>query len=132
MWPVRLYSIFPHFVYKAESLFVCLFVCLFVYTLHKLTFLNQTEPMFTHISPLVWKRPYGMHAPKIFDLLYLFDLFRWERVPNPRREMAAGASYPRQRYIRDSCCCLCDVTEMTFRRRQFRVLQEAFATGLYP
>jgi hypothetical protein len=40
-------------IYKAENLFVCLFVC----TLYKLTFPNQSEPNFAHISPLVWKRP---------------------------------------------------------------------------
>jgi len=45
-----------------------------------------------------------MYGPKMFDLFYLFDLLRWERVPNPQHEMAAGASHPRQRYIRDSCC----------------------------
>jgi len=46
-----------------------------------------------------------MYGPKMFDLSYLIDYFRRERVPNPRHEMAAGASRPRQRYIRDSCCC---------------------------
>jgi len=56
-----------------------------------------------------------MYGPKMFDLFYLFDLRR-ELVPNPRHEMAAGASHPRQRYIRDSGWCYCDVTEMTLKR----------------
>jgi len=46
-----------------------------------------------------------MYGPKIFDLFQLFDLLLWERVPNPWHEMTAGASHPRQRYIRDSCWC---------------------------
>jgi len=46
-----------------------------------------------------------MYGLKMFDLFYLFDLFRRERVLNPWHEMAAGAIHPRQRYIRDSCCC---------------------------
>jgi hypothetical protein len=82
-----------------------LFVSLLVCTLYKLTFFNQSEPNFAHISPLVWKRPQGMYAPKMFDLFYLFGRLRRERVPNPRHEMVAGACHPRQRYIRDSCWC---------------------------
>jgi hypothetical protein len=35
------------------------------------------------------------------------------RVPITGQEMAAGASHPQQRYIRDSSRSLCDVTEMT-------------------
>jgi hypothetical protein len=38
-----------------------------------------------------------MYGPKMFDLFYPFDLFRRERVPNPRHEMAAGIQV-----IRDS------------------------------
>jgi hypothetical protein len=54
-----------------------------------------------------------MYGPKMFDLFYFFDRLHRERVPNPRHEMAAGASHPRQRYIRDSCWCQCNVTEVT-------------------
>jgi hypothetical protein len=57
-------------IYKAESLFVC--------TLYKFTFLNQSEPNFAHISPLVgyvWTHNIGPFK--------LFDLFCWERVPIP-------------------------------------------------
>jgi len=46
-----------------------------------------------------------MYGPKMFELFYLFDLFRWEQVPNTRHEMAAGASHLRQRDFLDSCCC---------------------------
>jgi hypothetical protein len=81
---------------KAESLFVC--------TLYKFTFLNQSEPNFAHISPIVWKRPKGMYGPKMF-IFYLLDLLHWEQVLNPWHEMAAGASHLRQRYIPDSCWC---------------------------
>ena len=63
-------------------------VCLLVCTLYKFTSLNQSEPNVAHISPLVWKRPYGTYGPTIFDF---FDLFCRERVPNPGQKMAAGA-----------------------------------------
>jgi len=46
-----------------------------------------------------------MYGPKMFDLFYLFDHLHREQVPNPRHEMAAGASRSRQCYIRDSCWC---------------------------
>jgi hypothetical protein len=36
---------------------IILYIKLFVCTLYKFTFLNQSEPNFAHISPLVWKRP---------------------------------------------------------------------------
>jgi len=89
--------IYISYIYKDECLFVC--------TLYKSTFLNRSEPNFAHISPLVWKRPLGMYGPKMFELFYLFELLRRDRVSNPRHEMAASASHPRQRYIRDSCWC---------------------------
>jgi hypothetical protein len=54
-----------------------------------------------------------MYGPKMFDHFYIFELLRWERVPNPRNEMAAGASHLQQRHIPDSCWCYCDVTEIT-------------------
>jgi len=38
-----------------------------------------------------------MYDPKMFDIFYLFDRLRRERVPNPGHEMAAGA-----RVFRDS------------------------------
>jgi hypothetical protein len=39
-------------------LFVCVCVCvLFFFTLYKFALLNQSEPNFAHISPLVGKRP---------------------------------------------------------------------------
>jgi hypothetical protein len=46
-----------------------------VCTLYKFTFLNQSEPDFAHSSPLVWKRPYGMYASKIFGHYDLFLSF---------------------------------------------------------
>jgi len=38
-----------YLIYKDECLYVC--------TLYKSTFLNRSEPDFTHISPVVWKSP---------------------------------------------------------------------------
>jgi hypothetical protein len=46
-----------------------------------------------------------MYGPKMFDLFYLIELLRRERVLNPRHKMAAGAIHLRQRYIRDSWWC---------------------------
>jgi hypothetical protein len=80
---------------------VCSFVCLFVpYTNpHFWTNLNHT----LHTSP-PWsgRDPRICMDPQYFDL---FDLFFRERVPNPGQKMAAGASHPRQRYIRDCSTC---------------------------
>ena len=100
---------------QSVVLYIKLNVCLRVCTVYKFTFLNQSEPNFAHTSPLVWKIPQGMYGPKTFDLFYLSDLFRRERVPIPRHERVAGASHPR-RYIRDSCRCQCNVTEMTLQQ----------------
>ena len=76
--------------------------CMFVCTLYKSTFLNRSEPNFAHISPVVWKRSYGMYGPTIFHLSHLFDLFCRERVQIPAQWMAAGATVPLLRYIRDA------------------------------
>jgi hypothetical protein len=46
-----------------------------------------------------------MYVPKMFERFYLSDLFRRELVQNPPHEMAGSASYPRQRYFRDSFWC---------------------------
>jgi hypothetical protein len=72
------------------------FVCI---TLYKSTFLNQSEPNFAHISPLVWKRPYGMYGPKKFDPFLFFDLLRRERVQNSGHNIAAGARHFRHSFI---------------------------------
>jgi hypothetical protein len=64
-----------------------------------------------------------MYGPKMFDLFYIFDRLRRERVPIPRHEMAAGA-----RVFRDSVIsAILPGVSMTSRklrcsRRQFRVL----------
>ena len=50
-------------------------VCLFVCTLYKFTFLNRSEPNFAHVSPLIWKRPYGMYGSEILDLFDLLGPF---------------------------------------------------------
>jgi hypothetical protein len=63
-----------------------MYVCLFVCTLHKSTFLNQSEPNFAHGSPLVW-------TSSTFWALFSFgtqDGCRSDRLP-------------RYCYIRGSC-----------------------------
>jgi hypothetical protein len=47
-----------YLIYKDEMVFcLFLFVCTYVWNLYKFTFLNQSEPNFAHVAPLVWKRP---------------------------------------------------------------------------
>jgi len=43
-----------------------------------------------------------MYVPTIFQLSHLFDLFCRDRVPIRARKMAAGASTPLLRYVRDA------------------------------
>jgi hypothetical protein len=60
-------------------------VCVCVCALYKFTFLNQSEPNFAHISPLVWRRLQGMYGPKSFDLFNFFC-----RFPVSSRRMCAS------------------------------------------
>jgi hypothetical protein len=53
---------------------------------------DQSEPNFTHGSPLVWKRPLGMYRPEI---LYLFDLL------GPFSLEAGAESWPQDACRRD-------------------------------
>jgi hypothetical protein len=76
---------------------VCVCVCFFFCTLYKFTFLNKSEPNFSHIFSLVLKRPQVCMKPKFCDSFRPFDLLCRERVPILRQKMAACA-----RVIRDS------------------------------
>ena len=97
-------------------LYIKLNVCMFVCTLYKFTFLNQCEPNFVHIPPplgmekivgYVWTnffffftfRPF---SPSLLRALADYRTKDGRRVPITGQKMAAGASHPRQRYIRDS------------------------------
>ena len=84
-------------IYKDECLFVCLYVCMFVCTLYKSTFLNRSEPNFAHVSPLFWKRPYGMYGPEILDLFELLGPF--SPLQNHGHKMAADATVFRDTLI---------------------------------
>jgi hypothetical protein len=101
-----------------------MYVCMFVSTLYKSTLLNRSEPNFTHVSPLVWKRPYGMYAHEILDLFDLMGPFFSGHkivdgeyvlcdtlisvvpagvcVTSPTLRCRRRRSHPRQSYIRDS------------------------------
>jgi hypothetical protein len=76
---------------------------MFVCTLYKSTSLNRSEPNFAHISPVVWKRTWGIYGPTIFHLSHLFDLFYRDRVQIRALKMATGVTLPPLlRYIRDA------------------------------
>jgi len=121
---------------------------LFVRKLYKSTFLNRSEPNFAHVSPLVWRRSWGMYGPEILDLFDLSgplflgatteswaqdgcrrkrfpwypyirefrSVFLWRRTRgtlHPRRALI------RQRFVRYSCTCSCDVIHTTLWRATF-------------
>jgi hypothetical protein len=121
-------------------------VCLYVWNLYKFTFLNRSEPNFTHVSPLVWKIPRICMDPKFFTSSTFWALFLWGPLQNHGYKMAAGAtvfcetlisvvpagvrvtsptlrcrrrrSHPRQPYIRDSSGSSPNVPKLRRNRRQ--------------
>jgi len=101
-------------------------VCLFVCTLYKSTFLNRSEPNFAHVSPLVWKRLYGMYGPEIrdfFDLLGPFSL--GATAESWAQDSCWRDCFPRYPCIRGSSWCSSYVTDITLS-----VMAESSAAAL--
>ena len=77
---------------------------MFVCTLYESAFLNRSEPNFAHISPVVWKRPYGMYGPTIFHLSPTFSAyFVWSGCRFLRSRWLPAPHYPVRR------CCFISV-----------------------
>jgi hypothetical protein len=81
---------------------VCLFVCLF-YLIQ--IFISETigAKLCTHFSLSMEETVGYVWSENVWSFLPFWPSSG--RVPNPRHEMAAGASQPQQPYIRDSCWC---------------------------
>jgi hypothetical protein len=71
---------------------VCLFVCMCVWNLYQFTFLNRSELIFTHVSPLVWKGPSVCVDSKFLTSSTFCVLFVWGPLQNHGHKMAAGAT----------------------------------------
>jgi len=97
-----------YLIYKDE----CLFVCTYVWNLYKFTFLNRSESDFAHVSPSIWKRPYGMYIPQILDLFDLLGPFSlWTTAESWAQDGCRRDRFPRCPYIRDCSWCACDVAD---------------------
>jgi len=86
--------------------------------------IHISEPNFAHISPLVWKRPYGMYGPEILDLFDLLGLFSLGATAESwAQDGCRRDRFLRYRYIRDSSWCLCDVTDMTSQTAELQIIR---------
>ena len=85
-------------------------VCLFVWNLYKSTFLNRSEPNFAHVSPLVWRRSYGMYGPHSISTFPPFRrILSGASADSCAEDGCRRQSPPLLRYI----SCWCDVTDVT-------------------
>ena len=101
---------------------------MYVWNLYKFTFLSRYEPNFAHVSPLVWKRPYGMYGPEILDLFDLLVPFSLGATAESwGQDGCRRDRFPLYPYIRDSSWCSSDVTEITLSQTA-----ESSAAALYP